>query len=551
MRQRPLPLRRYLTSFSTRELPQRFTDVLVIGSGVAGLSAAIAAADHARVLVCSKAALDLGSTAWAQGGIAAAIGRDDDPEAHAQDTIVAGAGLCDEAVVRDVVGAAPEAIEDLVAAGARFDRGAEGGYALTREGGHAHARILHADGDRTGREIERALLERVHALDAVRCMEHAFAIDLLSEDGACCGALIWREKKGCEVVWAKATVLATGGAGQLYRETTNPGVATGDGVAMALRAGLEVVDAEFYQFHPTTLYVAGASRALVTEAVRGEGGVLRDRNGRRFMEGVHPQRELAPRDVVARAIVRRMRETEDTQVYLDATAMPDGFFRRRFPHISALCRAFDIDFTREPIPVRPTAHYMIGGVAADTTGRTALPGLLACGECACTTFHGANRLGSNSLLEGAVVGRRAGLEAVRIASARGAVGGASPPAIEHEVVPEHAHPELDLHDLGRSLKATTWYDVGVERRATGLSDGLRRLVRWIGYALDDEQPDLPGWQLQNMLTLALAMARQAWLRTESRGAHHRTDFPRPDDDRWRVHSRVDLRTLARDPSPGS
>ncbi len=544
-----LPLRRYLVSFSTRALPHRFTDVLVIGSGVAGLHAALAAAERGSdTLVCAKAALELGSTAWAQGGIAAAIGADDSPELHARDTLVAGAGLSDEAVVHDIVGAAPAAIERLIALGARFDRDTEGRYALTREGGHARARILHADGDQTGREIERALLERLGAQPLVRTLEHTFAVDLLTIEGRCRGALVWRATSGFEVIWAGATVLATGGAGQLFRETTNPGVATGDGVAMALRAGLRFVDAEFYQFHPTTLYVAGASRALISEAVRGEGARLLDRNGIRFMPEFHPLAELAPRDVVARAMVRRMRETDDTQLYLDARAMPEGFFRRRFPHISELCDAFGIDFTKEPIPVRPTAHYMIGGVEADAHGRTALAGLYACGECACTGFHGANRLGSNSLLEGAVVGRRAGQEAARFAACATPAGSAAIPGrIEHEVVSSHGSPELDLTDLERSLKATTWYDIGVEREARGLERALRQLRRWIGYALDVEQRDRGGWELQNMLTIALAMARQALVRTESRGAHHRSDYPDPKAQWARRHSHIDLGRLAEQP----
>ncbi|RME76206.1 MAG: L-aspartate oxidase [Planctomycetota bacterium] len=548
-RGRLVALRSKLTSFASGELPHRFTDVLVIGSGIAGLSAALAAAEAgARVLVCAKAQLSLGSTAWAQGGIAAAIGPDDRPALHARDTIEAGAGLCEAEVVEDIIGAAPEAIEHLVTAGVRFDRTPGGRFALTREGGHSRARILHADGDQTGREIERALLERITDFERIRTLEHTFAIDLLPVDGSCRGALVWREGSGCEIVWAHATVLATGGAGQLFRETTNPSTATGDGLAMALRAGLPLRDMEFYQFHPTTLYVAGAGRALITEAVRGEGAILVDRSGRRFLEGVHPLRELAPRDVVARAIVRTMRETDDTQVYLDATHLDPIFFRRRFPHISALCDAFDIDFAHEPIPVRPTAHYMIGGVVTDPNGATALAGLWACGECASTGLHGANRLGSNSLLEGAVVGRRAGQAAAVRARSLRERGDTRPIEIEHEVVSHHRLPQLDRTDLQRSLQATLWYDVGVERHATGLRQALERIERWIGYALDREERDPAGWALQNQLTVALVMARAAWERTESRGAHFRLDFPQRDDERWRLHRAFDLEAL-RDGAP--
>ena len=539
---RPLPIRRYLTQFEALDLPQHFTDVLVIGSGIAGLSAALEAAEHGKVTVVTKGAIDDCNTSYAQGGIAAALSPVDSVDSHVADTLEAASGLAREEVVKYVVDEGTRAVKGLIKLGTRFDPNAAGDdVAFTREGGHSHARVIHARGDQTGSEIERALVDAARLKDGLRVVEHTFTIDLLTKGGACVGALVWDKNVGKQVIWSRATILASGGAGRVFRETTNPEVATGDGYAMALRAGAALMDMEFVQFHPTTLYIAGASRALISEAVRGEGAVLIDKAGKAFMADVHPMKDLAPRDVVSRAIVRRMRDTGDTQVYLDLTKLDTSKIKERFPFLASLCEGFEIDYTREPIPVRPTAHYQIGGVAADLTTRTTLARLFACGECACTTFHGANRLGSNSLLEGLVFGKRAGQEAGL--SLRGQEPIPRPENIEHSFKESHPHAPLDLEDLQASLRAAMWYNVGVEREAKGLFETLKRIRSWIRYALDRELEDPKGWELQNLLCVALLIGRQALLRQESRGVHFRTDYPERDDAKWQKHSQITLEEL--------
>ncbi len=406
---------RYLVGFDSPLLPHRFTDVLVIGSGVAGLRAAIEAARHANVVVITKDELNECSTDRAQGGIAAALGPGDSPEKHAADTIAVGCGLCDPATVRLVVEQGPELVRELAQWGAAFDREGDG-LSLAIEGGHRCARVAHARGDATGAEIEETLLRKVASTPNIQTIKHTFAIDLLTLDGICLGAATWSHARGLTLIWAKAVILATGGAGQVYRETTNPRVATGDGLAMAYRAGCELRDLEFVQFHPTTLYVAGAARVLISEAARGEGGILVNKLGERFMEKYSPMKELAPRDVVSRAILAEMQRTGDTNVYLDLTHVPPDRLAARFPLIKEMCSLFDIDIAEDLIPVCPSAHYMIGGVTADHRGQTTIGRLYACGEVASTGLHGANRLGSNSLLEGLVFGRAAGDAAGRAAA---------------------------------------------------------------------------------------------------------------------------------------
>lgn len=531
--------RRYLTQFDTRALPLRWAEVLVLGSGVAGLSAALEAAEHTTVLVATKSQAQESNTYYAQGGIAGVLRPDeggDSYDRHAEDTAVAGVGLCDPEVVRLVVTEATAAIERLIEMGAQFDQAPDGSIALTQEGGHSAKRILHATGDATGREIERTLLERARAHPRIRFLEHAFAVDLITSNGECQGALVWDHNQGLQLVAARATVLAAGGAGRIFRETTNPAVATGDGLAMAYRAGAALVDLEFMQFHPTTLYIAGASRHLLTEALRGEGAHLVDSDGARFMPDVHPMAELAPRDVVARAIVHRLRARGVRGVFLTLRHKDADAMRSRFPGIERICRSYGIDFTQDLVPVRPSAHYTIGGVRVDLTGATTIPRLFAVGEVSCSGLHGANRLGSNSLLEGLVFGRRAGAAAAAIAEE--SLGGVARLPLEASESAPSRRVEIDIADMAASLRAEAWRHLAIERDGPGLEEAAERMAFWASYVLDEVFAGPRGWELQNLITIANLMARAAIWREESRGAHHRLDFPDRDDERFGVHSEL-------------
>src|SRR5258706_790384 len=412
--------RRYLIPFNAARLPQQFTDVLVIGGGVAGLRAAIAAAEAgAEGLLLTKDTVGESNTWFAEGGIAAVLQTLDSYGSHIHDTEIGGAGLCDDHAVRIVIEEGPKRVLELLEWGANFDKkpGNAHDLAFTLEGGHSFARIIHAYGDATGKELAQTLIRTVRSRENIRISETSFAIDLITDEentasARCMGAIALIDEQ-VQIIWAKRTGLASGAAWQLYRESTNPTIATADGHAMAYRAGATLQDMEMVQFHPTTLYVAGASRALITEAVRGEGAHLVDRNGKRFMKEYHEKGELAPRDVVSRAIVEQIRKTHYTHVYLDARHLPAPQFLERFPQLAKLLEQFEIDPSKDLIPIHPAAHYMIGGVDADDHGRTSLPGLYAVGEAGCSGLHGANRLGSNSLIEGLAFGARAGLDAAR------------------------------------------------------------------------------------------------------------------------------------------
>jgi L-aspartate oxidase len=524
------PSFRYAFPFDTADLPVERADIVVVGSGSAALRAALAVHDAGfGVLVLTKKDPSESNTNYAQGGIAAAIGPGDCIAAHLRDTLIAGRGLADPEFVREVLADGARAVVELIGWGAQFDRHG-GDIDFTQEGGHGMARILHAQGDATGAEIERCLLARARR-KRLRIRAGAAVVDLLTHGDRCVGVLFLDDRGRPRAVFARAVIVATGGAGQLWRETTNPDVATFDGPAMAWRAGAALADLEFMQFHPTTLYVAGASRALVSEAVRGEGGLLRDRTGKRFMKALHPSAELAPRDIVSRCIVRRMRETGDTQVYLDVTHIPARAFRRRFPRIAGTCAQYGLNPSRDLIPVRPSAHYMLGGIRTDAEGRTDLPGLYACGEAAATTFHGANRLGSNSLLECLVFGRRAGEAAAQEAAGRAP---ARPVRIVARSVPTQDAP-IDVYDVLNALRSVMWREVGVERNEAGLRFAARQIGFWQGYILDKAFRDVAGVELRNQLTIARLVAESALRRRESRGVHFRTDFPRTDDRRWNRH----------------
>lgn len=525
--------RRYLIPFRASLLPQIFTDTLVIGGGVAGLRAAIEAAGQGEVIVVAKGDFRHTNTAWAQGGVACATGAGDCAASHAEDTLEAGAGLCDEPVVRRVVENAPRLVDELISWGLRVDRDDAGGPALGREGGHSHARILHSDGDATGAEFQRVLLARASAQPSVRIFERCFALDLVTpsdaEGAPVIGAITHHPRYGLQMVWARTTILATGGAGMLFRETTNPAMATADGLAMAYRAGATVADMAFVQFHPTTLYVAGAARSLITEAIRGAGAHLLDDSGGRFMVGEHALAELAPRDVVSQAIVRRIAQQGGGKVFLDCRHVAS--FAARFPAITATLRQFNLDPARDLIPVYPAAHYMVGGVRTDAEGRTNIQGLLAAGEAACAGLHGANRLASNSLLEGLVMGEAAGRlagEAVRTGNGR-----RGPVAVVSDIRPS-GRGELDLLDVRSSLRSAMWRNVGVERTGEKLHGAVDMIEHWATYTLDKIFDDPFAWETQNMLLAGALVAESARWREESRGCHSRDDFPSPRED-FRVH----------------
>jgi L-aspartate oxidase len=528
--------RPYLVQFSPKHTPHFFTDLLVIGGGIAGLRAALAAPPELNVLVVTKDLLQLSNSNYAQGGIAGVLASEDRFENHIEDTLTAGAGLCDAQVVEMVVREAPLQINDLVRWGTNFDL-EDGQLALTREGGHSHRRIVHALGDATGHEVMRAIIERVKQARNVELWEKTFTLDLLTHEGRCVGAVVQRPRRDRLLIWAKQTVLASGGAGMVYRETTNPPVATGDGMAAACRAGAELRDMEFMQFHPTVLYIAGSSRSLITEAMRGEGARLVDRTGYRFMPDYDERAELAPRDVVSQAIVNQMERTRHPNVYLDLSHLNPARVRSRFPGIAATCAEFGIDITRDWIPVRPGAHYMIGGVTIDLDGRTTVPGLWAAGEVSSSGLHGANRLASNSLLEGLVYGARAGEAASRVALEMPDDFRAlalENPALEN--TGRGDSPEtLDLDDIRNSLKSLMWRAAGVRRDAAGLSEAQETVDHWCGYVLNRQFNDPAGWQLQNMLWVARMTIAAAAAREESRGVHLRVDFPSLDNARWQKH----------------
>ncbi|MFF1646739.1 L-aspartate oxidase [Streptomyces sp. NPDC058240] len=521
-------------------------DVVVVGSGVAGLTTALrcAAAGLATVVV-TKARLDDGSTRWAQGGIAAALGEGDTPEQHLDDTLVAGAGLCDEAAVRTLVTEGPDAVRRLIGTGAHFDTTESGDIALTREGGHHRRRIAHAGGDATGAEISRALVEAVREA-ALHTVENALVLDLLTDaEGRTAGVTLHvmgeGQHDGVGAVHAPAVVLATGGMGQVFSATTNPAVSTGDGVALALRAGAEVSDLEFVQFHPTVLFLGAGSEGqqpLVSEAVRGEGAHLVDASGTRFMHGQHELAELAPRDIVAKAITRRMELHGTEHMYLDARHFGAEMWEQRFPTILAACRAHGIDPVTEPIPVAPAAHYASGGIRTDLRGRTTVPGLYACGEVACTGVHGANRLASNSLLEGLVFAERIAADIVEDRPRAGAA----------ETGDDRAPSPLIAPEARRTIQRIMTRGAGVLRSAESLAtaaDELEALHDSAALAVEADEPKVavPGveaWEATNLLLVSRVLVAAARRREETRGCHWREDRPERDDENWRRHLVVRL-----------
>ena len=532
----PYLQRRFLVSFASRKLPHIFTDVLVVGAGAGGLRAAIQAGETGSAIVLTKDKLNDSNTYHAQGGLAAVLDAGDTIESHLRDTIEAGRGMCDEVVIRRVIESAPRHIREMYELGLGLDSaGAE--LALGREGGHSASRVVHASGDASGRVLVEFLAKRTAECEEIKIFEDCFAIDLVTdppEGGSgsrCLGALTYNPRYGLQMIHARQTILAAGGSGMLWRETSNPPSATADAIALAFRAGASISDAEMMQFHPTTLYIAGSSRSLVSEAVRGEGAYLVDRNGERFMPDCHEMAELAPRDTVSRAILDRMRQTGSTHVFLDVRHIGGAAFAGRFPQIDRQCRSFGIDPGRDLIPVHPAAHYMIGGAKVDIEGRTSIEGLLACGEAACTGMHGANRLASNSLTEALVMGQQCGRLAGEIASASSTDSGARAIDWTNE---KSERTELDLSDIRSSLRSVMWRNVGLFRRGGRLEETLEIIAFWGRYVLDKEFYDPAGWEVQNMLTASYVISNFALRRTETRGVHCREDFPEADEG-WARH----------------
>jgi L-aspartate oxidase len=505
-------------------------DFLVVGAGIAGLRAAVDLAEAGSVLVLAKREVTESNTQWAQGGIAAALSDEDEISLHLQDTLQAGDGLCNPEAAKVLVEDAPQRIEELIQWGTEFDRK---GTKLTfgREGAHSRNRILHAHGDSTGREILRALYAKAKTVKRIAVREFEFSTDLIVEDGRVSGIHLINERGEEQAIHASAVLFATGGLGQLYRNTTNPEVATGDGVAMAFRAGAEVSDMEFIQFHPTALYLKNTPRFLLSEALRGEGAYLRNTEMHRFMAKYHDMAELAPRDVVARAIVHELEvsRAKDPVVYLDLTHLDPQHVKSRFPRIYSTCMQYNIDITTELIPIRPAAHYAMGGVRSDMEGRSTIPGLYVAGEVAATGVHGANRLASNSLLEGLVFGARAGktmreelrghgkaLKAVRVASNGPVDAGAD--------------------DVVREIQDLMWGDAGIVRTGAGLKQGIEHLEKI--HPRVAHPKTRREHEARNLLQTGLLVTRSALAREESRGAHYRTDYPDHNDAKFLKHSIV-------------
>jgi L-aspartate oxidase len=505
-------------------------DFIVVGSGIAGLRAAVALAGSGDILIITKAVPTESNTEYAQGGIAAAIGPGDSPELHAQDTMVAGDGLCDARAVAVLCEEGPRYTRELIEWGAKFDRDHEGHPALASEGAHSVRRVLHS-ADATGREIGRVLWERATSGARIRVLKNTLAVSAIIEEGRCLGVRFIDERGEPGRAYGRATLLATGGAGQVFKETTNPAVATGDGVALAFRAGARVADMEFVQFHPTVLDAQDAPRFLLSEALRGEGAQLVDGSAQPFMSRYHPSGDLAPRDVVSRSIVLES-ERSRGPIYLSLRHLDADMVHRRFPTIAAACLKAGFDLARDLIPVGPAAHYVMGGVETDLDGRTSVPGLFAAGEVACTRVHGANRLASNSLLEGLVFGARAG---------RAMAGPAQDPDLPAPIYRNHPHPsdQCATREMDESeIRTLMWQSVALFRDGARLRDAADALHEQEA-ALDDRLAGGPidheGWRRANIVTVASLIAKAALRREESRGGHFRTDFPVHDDLKWKIH----------------
>jgi len=520
---------RYITEFDLSKIPIIETDFLIIGGGAAGFRAGIEAGNHGNTILITKDKLGESNTLYAQGGIAVAKNAGDQVMFHVEDTLNAGDGLCDEEAVKVMVEEGIDRVDELVEWGADFDKDKTNNkLAFTREAAHGMRRIIHAKGDATGAETEKVLIRKASESGNVKFLDRKFVVDLITIDDRCFGVLLWDEEKASlSAIIAKSTILAAGGLCQVYLHTSNPEVATGDGYAVAYRAGCEMTDMEFVQFHPTTLYLQGAPRFLISEAVRGEGAILVNANGERFMSAYHEMGELAPRDIVSRAIVAETLKTNTECVYLDLRRLDAKFIRNRFPTISEKCKNYGIDISRDLIPVQASAHFMMGGVKTNLNAETNIKGLYACGEVACTGVHGANRLASNSLLESLVFGVRATLSALENLNIKVPE---SVFKIKHQRKSDISE-NMDHLTIRESIQETMWENVGIVRN----EDQLKEAIAFFDQYTDLNPTTRISFEVQNMLDISRLIADGALIRQESRGAHYRSDYPTLDDENWHRH----------------
>lgn len=522
---------RYLAEFDTSKMQKEYHDIIIIGSGIAGVYTALEIPDRYDITILTKETLDISNSVLAQGGIAVSLDKKDSPELHLKDTLYAGAGLCDEEAVRVLVNEAAGNIDRLCKFGVNFDKTSKDELSLSREAAHSMNRIIHA-GDTTGKEVLDKLIAAVKTRRNIDIHERTSALDLLTEDGTCKGVIAYSEDAQClKLYLSNIIICATGGYGQLYSYTTNPEVATGDGVCMAYRAGSELMDLEFVQFHPTVLYHPENKSFLISEAVRGEGALLKNVNGERFMPGYHHLNELAPRDVVSRAIFREMKKTGSEHVYLDIKFKGREYLEKRFPNIYKTCLGYGIDMAKDMIPVAPAEHYCMGGIRTDVHGRSNIKGLFACGECACNGIHGANRLASNSLLEGLVFGRLIGIQAEEILNKTGR--SVSFKDIVNKT--EYKCVDIDCKEAMADIQMEMSENVGIIRSKQGLLEALNKINDYGSRLKDKKNDTISDYELQNVQLLSQLVTESALEREESRGAHFRLDFDNTDDMKWKRH----------------
>ncbi|HBY57862.1 MAG TPA: L-aspartate oxidase [Candidatus Atribacteria bacterium] len=525
-------LPRYLINFDLFRIEKVYTEFLVVGSGIAGLYTSLKLCDRGEVTLLTKSKLKESSTEYAQGGIAVALGDEDSPRLHMEDTLKAGANFCDPKAVEVLVTDGPKCVEELIELGTKFDK-IEGKYKTTLEAAHQRPRILHAQGDATGAEIERSLSEKVIKENRIKIKENIFVLDILTKHNTCYGVLVLDNNTEKVMAYlAKSTIFASGGAGQLYCNTTNPDVATGDGIALAYRGGAKVTDLEFIQFHPTALYHQGSPKFLISEAVRGEGAILKNIKGEPFMSSYHPQAELAPRDIVARAIVDQMKKTKSNYVYLDATKIKHKF-SKRFPNIYKKCLSLGINPEKEYIPVAPASHYTMGGIKTDIWGQTNLINLYACGECTSTGVHGANRLASNSLLEGLVFGNRIS-QKIKEDRPYYSIKKLKELNLSYNL-PREKNKAYDPLKLKQELQNLMWDKVGIIRNSSDLKQAKQKINGWKLLIFESKLETVEEFELANLIILADLVTNSALLREESRGAHYREDFPDSDNINWKKH----------------